>query len=321
MISVVIPVYNKAHTLNKTLKSVMAQNFKNFEVILVNDGSTDNSEQVINKYMLDSRFKIICQTNQGVSIARNRGVLESKYEYIAFLDGDDEWFSDYLERMVETIEKFPDFVMYNCAGIVVNADKTKFVRLNSQYKNKISEIDFFKNPGVYLHTSATIVKKSIFNKIGGFPKGMKRNQDLALFYSMAFYGSVAYCGSPLSIYNGGVDGQATQTAFHSVVNHVVKRYNFVHKQWVTSKSINRDYIIFTKYEYRHILISCLRKSDYVSIKTLYENTNSDLLKLFNYFEKRLIKNGKYRKLSIFYILCTKVIWLLRGYPRANWGVL
>jgi glycosyltransferase involved in cell wall biosynthesis len=321
MISVVIPVYNKSHTINETLKTVVAQNFKKFEVILVNDGSTDNSVEVMNKYMLDSRFKIFSQTNQGVSIARNRGVLESKYDYIAFLDGDDEWLPNYLERMAETIEKFPDFVMYNCAGIVVNADKRKFLRLNSHYKNKISEINFLKNPGVYLHTSATIINKSIFNKIGGFPKGMKRNEDLALFYSMAFYGSVAYCGFPLSIYNGGVAGQATQTAFHSVVDYVAKRYNFVHKQYLTSKSINKDYVIFTKYEYRHTLISCLRKSDYLSIKTLYENTNCDLLKLFNSFEKRLIKNSKYRKMAIFYILSTKVRWLLRGYPRAKWRVL
>lgn len=90
MISVVIPLYNKDKQIAKTLYSVLKQTYPNFEVIVVNDGSTDNSLSEVSK-ISDSRIRLICQENKGVSAARNRGIQEAKSDYIAFLDADDEW--------------------------------------------------------------------------------------------------------------------------------------------------------------------------------------------------------------------------------------
>ena len=104
MFSIVIPLYNKAHTIERTLSTVLNQSFKEFEVVIVNDGSTDNSEEVIRNFTSDSRIKIINQENQGVSAARNKGVSLSSFEYVAFLDGDDEWLPDYLLKMKEVAD-------------------------------------------------------------------------------------------------------------------------------------------------------------------------------------------------------------------------
>ena len=104
MFSVIIPLYNKSHTIVRTLSTVLDQTYKEFEIIIVNDGSTDNGVQIIKDYTTDKRIRIIEQNNQGVSVARNIGVQHAKYELIAFIDGDDEWLSEYLSKMEEMQE-------------------------------------------------------------------------------------------------------------------------------------------------------------------------------------------------------------------------
>lgn len=91
MISVIIPLYNKAHTIVNTLNTVLNQTYHDFEVVIVNDGSTDNGVEVIKQNFNDLRIRIINQKNAGVSAARNRGIQESRGKWISFLDADDEW--------------------------------------------------------------------------------------------------------------------------------------------------------------------------------------------------------------------------------------
>lgn len=88
MISIVIPLYNKAHTIVHTLNAVFKQEYQDFEVIIVDDGSTDNGVGIIQQHFHDNRIRIFHQENQGVSVARNRGVEEARCEYVALLDGD-----------------------------------------------------------------------------------------------------------------------------------------------------------------------------------------------------------------------------------------
>jgi len=317
MISIVIPIYNKAHTIVDTLQTVLNQSFTDFEVLLIDDGSTDDSLKVIKELLLDKRFRIISQTNQGVSASRNRGVEESKYELIAFLDADDQWFPDYLKKMVETIHNFPDCVMYNCAGIVRNADGSKSNRIAIKYIDTISTINFFENPHVFLHTSATIVKKAVFNTLGGFPLSMKRNQDFALFYSIALYGKVGYCGYPLSIYIGGVEGQATSTPFIKVMEHIAKRYNHVHQNYLLAGKKNRAYLIFLKYELRHLFKIILIDEGSKIVEKMMNLLDYDIIQQFSNFEISLYKNIRLKSLTFLFITITKLRWRLRGYPRVG----
>jgi len=317
MFSVVIPLYNKAHTIVRTLGTVFNQSYKDFEIIIVNDGSTDDGIEKILAYTTDKRIRIVTQENQGVSAARNKGVKLSSFEYIAFLDGDDEWMPDYLLKIKEAINLFPQAGMYCCAGIVRNADETEGLRLANQFKNKIVEIDFFENPHVFLHTSATVVAKKEFFKTAGFPVGMKKNEDFALFFSLALLTPVVYCGIPLSIYVGGVAGQATSIHYSKVMNHQVNRFNHVFGNWLKSSFEIKTVIIFTKYEIRHLFLTYLKDKDYHTIQYFKDELDSGIMGLFPVMELKLMEIKFLRKVAIVYIILTKIRWRLRGYPRVS----
>lgn len=319
MISVVIPLYNKEKYIVDTLQAVINQTYKDFEVIIVNDGSTDNSIETIKPFFEDVRFKLVEQPNAGVSAARNTGVANSKYEHIAFLDADDLWMPDYLAKMHEAIDLFPNCVMYNSSGIVRNADGSEFVRAIDKFKGKICKNDFFENPHVTLHTSATLVTKKAFNRVGGFPVGMKRNQDYALFFSIGFLGETAYSGFPLSLYNGMCEGQATRTPMNQVINHIVNRFNFVHEQYMLNKKAeNKKYLIFLQYELRHIFLQLRKKADYKSFNYMAKNLNEDILFQFYSFEKKIYSLTLLNSLIQIFTLATKARWRFRGYPRFKW---
>ena len=125
MITVVIPLYNKAHTIKDTLNTVLNQTYSEYEIIIVNDGSTDNGVQIIKDNFNDKRIRIINQKNFGVSVARNRGIKEAKYNYIALLDADDNWHPDYLSIMQDAINKYPNSSLI-CSGGHVHARNEAF---------------------------------------------------------------------------------------------------------------------------------------------------------------------------------------------------
>lgn len=314
MISVVIPLYNKEHSIQRTLKTVLDQTFTDFEVVIVNDGSTDNGVKVIRESFNDPRIVIVEQQNQGVSSARNNGVAAAKFDYVAFLDGDDEWAPGYLECMKGAIDKFPHAGMFCCGGIVRNADGSQLYRLAKKYMNKTIEINFFENPHVFVHTSATVVSRSEFNKTIGFPLGMKRNQDYALFFSLALITPVVYCGYPLSTYVGGVEGQATSTPMKQVLKHVIDRFNMVFKNWENTKRRNKVFKIFMKYDLRHMILSDLKKNDYEAVEILLKNLDAGILKCLGSMEVWMYKQKSLKAFAIYYIYLTKVRWRMRGYP-------
>src|SRR5690554_2358538 len=107
MFSVVIPLYNKEKYISLTLKSVLNQSFKDFEILIVNDGSTDRSVEVVKKFD-DSRIRLVDQPNAGVSAARNKGIKEAKFDWVAFLDADDRWDVEFLSEIANAIKKYPN---------------------------------------------------------------------------------------------------------------------------------------------------------------------------------------------------------------------
>lgn len=130
IVSVIIPYFNSAQTLLRTLDSVRMQTFKDFEIILINDGSTDQSEDIVNDYFQkfnDLRYTHLRQVNQGPSEARNKGIYHSSGEYIAFLDSDDSWEPHKLEIQIEFMEKHPEVAISgtNCY-VVAESRRIKF---------------------------------------------------------------------------------------------------------------------------------------------------------------------------------------------------
>ena len=183
IISVVIPLYNKKKQIAYTLQSVFTQTFQDFEIVVVDDGSTDNSVEEVEKFD-DSRIRLIHQTNAGVSAARNRGIGEARGELIAFLDADDEWKPRYLETQYALYQKYPECSVYACNYEFRDSEgkvtSTIIRKLPFEGKDGILsnyfEVASCSHPPLW--TSAVVVKKSAIQAIGGFPLGIKSGEDL-----------------------------------------------------------------------------------------------------------------------------------------------
>src|SRR5690606_15574762 len=123
MFSVIIPLYNKELSVTETLRSVLNQTFTDFEIVIVNDGSTDNSLEIVSK-IKDPRITLVNKENGGVSSARNRGIQVAKRDWIVFLDGDDIWFPNHLETLAEMIGRFSLDKVF-CTAYIKSGKKNK----------------------------------------------------------------------------------------------------------------------------------------------------------------------------------------------------
>jgi len=319
MFSVVITIYNKAHMIERTLNSVLMQTFTEYEVIIVDDGSTDNAIELIKKNENYSSFQVIKQTNQGVSVARNSGIAHSKFNYVALLDGDDEWTPNFLETISKAIIELPGAGMYGTSSWHKNIltgemnDGTP-----NKYKGKIKYFDFFENPVLMPHTSAMVLDKLIFNDIfqngEGFPAGMRVCEDWACFYRIAFSSSVVYIGYPLAIRNNNVAGQITASSKSErakFIIHIIRFYNITYESWQNSKFKSEKYKKFLVFELRGRVIGSLRTNDYATINHLLNGLIPGCRKELNKFEISIYPNPKMRLISFSYIYFTKLTWRLK----------
>lgn len=179
--SVLIPLYNKENFVQRTLKSLLEQKFKDFEIIIVNDGSTDKSLEIV-KSLKTEKINLLNQQNQGVAAARNNGVEVSKGKWIAFLDADDIWKPEHLQELKNCIDELPK------AELVSNAYKIKlersFIKTPVYSKNLSEGINYIDNYLEYsfidplFWTSSIAVKKEIFEALEGFDEDLKTGEDL-----------------------------------------------------------------------------------------------------------------------------------------------
>lgn len=319
MISVVIPLYNKAHTIVNTLSTVMSQTYQDFEVVIVNDGSTDNGVGVIGEHFHDSRIRIINQENAGVGAARNRGVKEAKGDWIAFLDADDEWLPKYLQTLTSVLQKFPTANMIGCASYYKDF-QTKKVSANAlidKYKDKAAEINYFMNPDKMTHIGATIIRKEKFLEVGGFNPDLKNNEDLLLQGSIAMEGGFIYIGRCLHVYVGNVKGQATAdiSKQDEYIKDKIEVLNRLYQLYLNQGRKNELVPISIKYRGRHLILGMLKSKKYHMLKLVYADFNASLQKMFRIL-KYLCEHQAY-SMCIIYIYITKLIWRIHGFPRVG----
>lgn len=244
--SVVIPLYNKEHYIEKTIKSVLNQTFQDFEVIVVNDGSTDSSLDVAQTIKSD-KVKIISQKNAGVAVARNTGIEHAYAKYIAFLDADDEWHPEYLQTIDALTEKFPTSDMFVTAyRIRMGSGKYHYsARLSNEPICLKSYWNTFKNAYDIVWTSATVIDKNAIIKAGMFTPGEKIGQDLDLWARVAKNNpKVAYSPRICVDYNRGAEQNARTRvriaypkAFMSVLTQEMENsdWNAEEKKWMENK--------------------------------------------------------------------------------------
>ncbi|MFH1612854.1 MAG: glycosyltransferase [bacterium] len=172
-ISVIIPTYNCAQSLLEAIESVLNQSFKDYEIIVIDDGSQDETKNVIDSYMKNICY--IYQQNQGVACARNLGIKKAQGKYIAFLDADDIWIKDKLKMQIECFEKYPEIGLVFSDLIILNENKEEKEYKIGNFKKDVEALIQHN----FIPTSKVMVKKECFEKVGMF-----ENFNLAEDYNL-----------------------------------------------------------------------------------------------------------------------------------------
>jgi len=183
--SIIIPLYNKELSIKNTIDSVLVQSYPNFELIIVNDGSTDTSIDVVSTFE-DRRIKIINKTNGGVSSARNVGIEQATKEYIVFLDADDLWYENALDEFRYLIENFTDAQVYCTAHTLTIKNISS--RLRRYYIDnywKQNAISYARNSTAVVCTGCIAIKKNSFDTVSDFDVSLTHGEDLDLWKRLA----------------------------------------------------------------------------------------------------------------------------------------
>ena len=189
MVSVIVPTYNREKTIERAVQSILRQTYGYYEIIIVDDGSTDNTEEVI-KGIKDDRIRYIkYKDNQGVSHARNVGIQEAEYDYIAFLDSDDEWLPNKLEyQMHKMTESSDDVGLIFCRmGGCHRGSNERYIFPPKEYKTEILEGNIFRLLLMHniIGTPTMIVRRKCLEQSGGFKEALRCLEDWELILRIA----------------------------------------------------------------------------------------------------------------------------------------
>lgn len=192
-ISVIIPTYNRANTLKRAIDSVSAQTVPVQEIVIVDDGSTDDTKHILEDYGPPVRY--IYQQNKGVSAARNRGIAETSCEWIAFLDSDDEWLPRKIEQQMKILEENPNLVW--CASNMEIVKQNNYNRVDIQDHLCPNRTLYFFTAcmnGIFFQISGFIIRRYVLNEIGGFDTSLRISEDRDLWWKIAMrYPTIGYC--------------------------------------------------------------------------------------------------------------------------------
>ncbi len=196
-ISVVVPTFNRADFLDRTIKSILEQTYKAKEIIIIDDGSSDKTKKVVAKYDI----KYIYQKNNGVSSARNRGMKEAKNKWIAFLDSDDEWEKQKLQKQVEFHKKNKDILCSHTGEKWVR--KGKIVKYSSRLKKPKNKCFLDNLPTCKIAASSVLCHKKIFDKVGMFDESFKVCEDYDMWLRMTLFFQIGLINEPLIVKYAG----------------------------------------------------------------------------------------------------------------------
>ena len=210
--SVIIPLYNKSSYITKAIGGVLSQTFSDFELVIMDDGSEDDSYEVAaNAIIGHENCHIYRQANAGVSVARNSAVALSQGDFLCFLDADDWWDRNFLEEMLGLILACPEAGIYGAGYTIVDETRgrTRVSPIGVEPWFEKGYIDYCKvyskTMAMPLWTSAVCIPRAIFNEMHGFPKGIKLGEDFLLWIKIALKYKVAFLNKPLAFYNQDVD--------------------------------------------------------------------------------------------------------------------
>lgn len=271
--SVIIPLYNKEKQIKNTLKHVLNQTFSDFEVIIVNDGSTDGSLEIAAS-IPDSRITIYSQENQGASSARNFAIKMAKGKYMALLDADDVWYPNHLEEHHKSITMFPNGDLFcNAYALKLSKSHIENASYNIDKRNEPHIIkDYFKASTIHPigWTSALAIKKNTFNDIGGFNKSIISGQDLDLLIRFGLEKTVVFNPTITCHYDKTVQNSLSKE------NHQEGKY-ILFSSFKDEEKNNPSlhlYLILNRYS---LAIQCKRARNKTTFKKLLPEIDTSLL--------------------------------------------
>ena len=239
--SIIVPVYNKAPYIRKALYSIVSQTFRDWELIVVDDGSTDNSATICKEFIKEKsaicnlkskieNIRIISLPNAGVAAARNNGVKASKGEYVCFLDADDWWEAEYLDEMDKLIIDYPDAGLYGCDYYYVKNGKKKILPKNAE--GYIDYCQVYVDCGVMpIHPNGAVIPRKVFDEVGGFDTRIKMGEDFILFMQIVMKYKVAFLNKQLVYFNQDADPQwRAITKLHKPENHMLFNLGLIERE-------------------------------------------------------------------------------------------
>lgn len=280
--SIVIPVYNKEKHIINTIQSVIDQEFVDYEIVIVDDGSTDKSITYL-KSLNNCKINIYHQNNSGVSSARNRGIKQSKGEFILFLDADDIWKNNHIKIINSLIDEFPLNSVFSSGFAIKNNDRvTKIQKVDAGIVD-----NYFKQAIIapVVHTSSICIRKNVFNDLDAFNEQITHGEDIELWARLARNYQIVLAKEVSAYYLKGLDNQATKSMSKlekSIVNYV--DFSHIHdsyeKKYFQKIIISRFFsylkrgyyknliVIFRKYSNEIGVFSYLR---YAFVKLIFKN--------------------------------------------------
>lgn len=233
IVSVIIPVYNGERYLAETIESVIAQTEVNWEIIAVNDGSTDNSQAILQEYAkkIPDRIKVITVENGGVSRARNTAVAAARGTYVAFLDQDDLWAPRKLGHQVEMFSRdknlgisFTNVMFIDEKGSVL---RENVLKLGVKHRGNVFEYLIFEN---FIGISSVMLKKKLYVRIGGFDPRFSLAEDYDFLLKVTQESSVDYIDEPLLLYR-----EHDESGTHTKIDRLIDEALSISTHWKRQK--------------------------------------------------------------------------------------
>lgn len=300
--SVIIPVYNKAETLLHSVESVLNQLFKDFEIIIINDGSTDNFFEIKDTLASCNKITIIEQPNSGVSAARNMGIMNATGEYICFLDADDIYLQNHLQVLKQLIDKYPMQSYYATSHFVeyseVKRKDSSLVLIN--YSNDFLCDNLFfllnKNGDGIIHTNSICIKKeAIISQNVLFEYGEKVGEDTDVWYRMALHYPIVISKEVTTVYRRAFSTATAKTS-NTFDWKFARREQEIKSMEISAKVKKECLKLIDRYK-----MKCSR--DYIKLND--KNNARKMLKKINYKTKKY-----YLSLILCWIPYKMTLWII-----------
>ena len=324
-ISIILPTYNREKYLEKAIKSVLCQTYKNYDLIIIDDGSTDNTDKVIKRYINNPKIIFIKQSNKGAAAARNAGIKICSGDYIAFIDSDDIWKKRKLEYQLKIFDMLPDIglVCSDFSSFVNNRFEKSHLKsyfsMFDDYNLDFNDIFSFKKNiifekerkkinifygdiyekllfGNFIPTSTCLIKKEILNKVGLFNEKYKTLEDYDLWLKVTKNSKIAFVEYPTMIYYYNkiqLSGHKfKETLFLNLIDIFTNNLSLCNKKFIikNKQKIKKCYsIYYTNLAYYYFAKNNLIKSKYYYTKGIKKNPyniKAYLYLIFTLFPKK-----------------------------------